>query len=139
MGINGQNDLLRDHLVFSRSNDSFAGRVVAQEQGGLALLGGTEFSNHPVRSLVTVKVARSLFAGISAYGGGVFSSGQEGAVAGLEWAARICKIQVPMVTFIPAGNAWYTLANTGAPAVTMVLNLERLSPYQALRGGKFMP
>ncbi len=139
MGIDGPRDLLRDHLMFSRSYNSFAGRIVAQEQGGLALLGGTEFSNHPVQSMVTLKVARSLFAGISAYGGAVFSSGQEGAVAGLEWDARVCKIQLPMVTYIPAGDSWYTLANSAASAVTLVLNLERLSPYQALRGGNFMP
>jgi len=139
MGIDGPRDLLRDHLMFSRSYNSFAGRIVAQEQGGLALLGGTQFSNHPVQSMVTLKVARSLFAGISAYGGAVFSSGQEGAVAGLEWDARVCKIQLPMVTYIPAGDSWYTLANSAASAVTLVLNLERLSPYQALRGGNFMP
>jgi len=139
MGLNGSNDLLRDHLTLSRELDTFAGRIVAQEQGGLALQGGTEYNNHPVRSLLTVKVARSLFAGIDVYGGAVFSSGQEGAVAGLEWDARVCKIQLPMVTYIPAGDTWYTLANSGAPAVTVVLNLERLSPYQALRGGNFMP
>jgi hypothetical protein len=139
MGLNGSIDLLRDHLTLSRELDTFAGRIVAQEQGGLVLQGGTEYDKHPDRSLLTVKVARSLFAGIDVYGGAVFSSGQEGAVAGLEWDARVCKIQLPMVTYIPAGDTWYTLANSGAPAVTVVLNLERLSPYQALRGGNFMP
>ena len=107
MGLNGSNDLLRDHLTLSRELDTFAGRIVAQEQGGLALQGGTEYNNHPVRSLLTVKVARSLFAGIDVYGGAVFSDGQEGAVAGLEWDARVCKIQLPMVTYIPAGDTWY--------------------------------
>lgn len=139
MGLNGNNDLLRDHLTFSRGFDTFAGRIVAQEQGGLALQGGTAFSNHPVRSLLTVKVARSLFAGIDVYGGAVFSSGQEGVVTGLEWDVGVLKLQVPLVTYIPAGDVWYTPATSGSPAVTVVFNLERLSPYQALRGGNFMP
>jgi len=139
MGLNGNDDLLRDHLTFSRGVDTFASRIVAQEQGGLALQGGTAFSNHPVRSLLTVKVARSLFAGIDVYGGAVFSSGQEGVVTGLEWDAGVLKLQLPLVTYIPAGNVWYTPATSGSPAVTVALNLERLSPYQALRGGTFLP
>ena len=148
MGLNGNDDLLRDHLTFSRGVDTFASRIVAQEQGGLALQGGTAFSNHPVRSLLTVKVARSLFAGIDVYGGAVFSSGQEGVVTGLEWDAGsffiptntgVLKLQVPLVTYIPAGDVWYTPATSGSPAVTVALNLGRLSPYQALRGGTFLP
>ena len=139
MGLNGNNDVLRDHLTFSRAFDTFAGRIVAQEQGGLALQGGTAYNNHPVRSLLTVKVARSLFAGIDVYGGAVFSSGQEGVVTGLEWDAGVLKLQVPLVTYIPAGDVWYTPATSGSPAVTMAFNLERLSPYQALREGTFLP
>ena len=139
MGLNGNDDLLRDHLTFSRGGDTFASRIVAQEQGGLALQGGSAYSNHPVQSLLTVKVARSLFAGIDVYGGAVFSSGQEGVVTGLEWDAGVLKLQVPLVTYIPAGDVWYTTATSGSPAVTVALNLERLSPYQALRGGTIMP
>ncbi len=139
MGINGTHDLLRDHLLFSRDFGTFPGRIVAHEQGGLALQGGTMYSNHPVQSLLTVKVARSLFAGFSAYGGAVFSSGQEGIVTGLEWDAKAFRLQIPLVTYIPAGDVWYTPANSGSPAVTVVFNLEQLSPYQLLRGDNFAP
>ena len=113
--------------------------MVAQEQGGLALLGGTTFTNHPQQSVFTVKVARSLFAGASVYGGGVFGQGQDGVVAGLEWDAKVLKLQVPLVTYIPAGQLWYTPANANGPALTFVFNLEQLSPYQLLRGGNFSP
>ena len=139
MGLSGTSDLLRDHLMFSRSGETFAGQIVALEQGGLALQGGSAYNNHPVRSLLTVKVARSLFAGIDVYGGAVFSSGQEGVVTGLEWDVGVLKVQVPLVTYIPAGDVWYTPATSGSPAVTVVFNLERLSPYHALRGGTFLP
>ena len=139
MGLSGTSDLLRDHLMFSRSGETFAGQIVALEQGGLALQGGSAYNNHPVRSLLTVKVARSLFAGIDVYGGAVFSSGQEGLVTGLEWDAGVLKLQVPLVTYIPAGDVWHTPATSGSPAVTVAFNLERLSPYQALRGGTFLP
>jgi hypothetical protein len=138
MGLSGTSDLLRDHLMFSRSGETFAGRIVASEQGGLALQGGTTYSNHPVQSLLTIKVARSLFAGIDVYAGAVLSSGQEGVVAGLEWDAGFIKLQVPLVTYIPAGQVWYTPATSGSPAVTLTFNLEQLSPYQWLRGGKFL-
>jgi hypothetical protein len=138
MGLNGNDDLLRDHLTFSRGGDTFASRIVAQEQGGLALQGGSAYSNHPVSSLLTVKVARSLFTGIDVYAGAVLSSGQEGVVAGLEWDAGFIKLQVPLVTYIPAGQVWYTPATSDSPAVTLAFNLEQLSPYQWLRGGKFL-
>ena len=139
MGIDGSSDWLRDHLFFARNTDTFASRMVAQEQGGLALLGGTTFTNHPQQSVFTVKVARSLFAGASVYGGGVFGQGQDGVVAGLEWDAKVLKLQVPLVTYIPAGQLWYTPANANGPALTLVFNLEQLSPYQLLRGGNFTP
>lgn len=138
MGLAGSSDYLRDHLMFSRNTETFASRIVAQEQGGLALLGGTEYSNHPVRSLVTLKAARSLFAGINVYGGAVLSSGQEGVVAGLEWDAGALKLQVPLVTYIPAGKVWYSAFDSNAPVLTFACNLERLSPYQFIRNGKFL-
>jgi len=137
MGLAGSSDYLRDHLMFSRNTETFASRIVAHEQGGLALLGGTEYSNHPKQSVFTIKVARSLFAGASVYGGGVFGQGQNGMVAGLEWDVKVLKLQVPLVTYVPAGQMWYTLANANSPALTLVFNLERLSPYQLLRGGNF--
>jgi hypothetical protein len=69
----------------------------------------------------------------------VFGQGQDGLVAGLEWDAKVLKLQVPLVTYIPAGDVWYTPANANGPALTLVFNLERLSPYQLLRGGNFTP
>jgi len=55
----------------------------------------------------------------------------------LEWDVKVLKLQVPLVTYVPAGQMWYTLANANSPALTLVFNLERLSPYQLLRGGNF--
>ena len=60
-------------------------------------------------------------------------------MTGLEWDAKAFRLQIPLVTYIPAGDVWYTPANSGSPAVTVVLNLEQLSPYQLLRGGNFAP
>ena len=87
--------------------------------------------------MVTLKVARSLFAGISAYGGAVFSSGQEGAVAGLEWDARVCKIQLPMVTYIPAGDSWYTLANSAASGGNRGLEPRTTQPVSSVARRQF--
>lgn len=139
MGIDGSSDWLRDHLLFARNTGTFASRMVAQEQGGLALLGGTSFTNHPMQSVITAKVARSLFAGASVYAGGVFGQGQDGLVAGLEWDAKVLKLQVPLLTYIPAGDIWYTPANAEGPRLTVSFNLEQLSPYQLLRSGNLTP
>lgn len=99
MGLTGFEDVLRDHLALSRGEEgSWQDRIVAHEQGGIALLGGTDWNNHPMTRAVSVKLSRSLFAGIDAYAGAIWASGQDGASAGLEWDLRFAKLQVPLVS-----------------------------------------
>ena len=137
MGLTGFEDVLRDHLALSRGEEgSWQDRIVAHEQGGIALLGGTDWNNHPMTRAVSVKLSRSLFAGIDAYAGAIWASGQDGASAGLEWDLRFAKLQVPLVSTPSFGASWFTIRNTTAPAVTLVLNWESLSPYQLLRSGR---
>lgn len=132
MGVTGSMDPLKDHLFFNRAESSRL-NLVAFEQGGLTHWWRDDL-NQNYRSMASVKVSRDLFAGVSAYGGmlllndyGVFSTG-------IEWDLNVLKIQVPLYSFNGLVDSTNEFTLKDWP-ITLVFDLERLSPYRLLRNG----
>jgi hypothetical protein len=132
MGVTGSRDPLKDHLFFNRSESSRFNHV-AHEQGGLTHW-WNDALNQNYRCMASVKVSRDLFAGLSAYGGVLLLNDDEIFSAGIEWDLNILKIQVPLYSInglVDSSNQ-FTLKDW---PVTLVFDLERLSPYRLIRNG----
>jgi hypothetical protein len=82
--------------------------------------------------MVSARVSRDLTKRLSLYGGGLIGRGMELITAGLEVEVLFLKIQLPVVQRL---NGFSTLNFKGRATFSIMMNLEKLSPYQLLRRG----
>jgi hypothetical protein len=139
-GIAGNTDMLKDHAFLGRSRDGLLSRIIAREQGGLSIMDVPFSSNADafqirVDQMISARVSRDLTKRLSLYGGGLIGRDMDLFTAGLEVEVLFVKFQLPVVQRL---NGFSTLNFKGRTTFSIVMNLEKLSPYQVLRRGNLI-
>jgi len=139
-GIAGNTDMFKDHAFLGRSRDGLLSRIIAREQGGLSIMDVPFSSNADafqirVDQMISARVSRDLTKRLSLYGGGLIGRDMDLFTAGLEVEVLFVKFQLPVVQRL---NGFSTLNFKGRTTFSVVMNLEKLSPYQVLRRGNLI-
>ena len=88
-----------------------------------------------VDQMISARVSRDLTKRLSLYGGGLIGRDMDLFTAGLEVEVLFVKFQLPVVQRL---NGFSTLNFKGRTTFSIVMNLEKLSPYQVLRRGNLI-
>ena len=136
-GIAGNTDMFKDHAFLGRGMDGLLSRIIAREQGGLSIMDIPYSSNADafqtrVDQMLSARVSRDLTKRLSLYGGGLIGREMDLFTAGLEVQVLFLKVQLPVIQRL---NGISTLNFKGGTTFSVVMNLEKLSPYQLLRRG----
>jgi hypothetical protein len=136
-GIAGNTDMFKDHAFLGRGRDGLLSRIIAREQGGLSIMDVPYSSNADafqtrLDQMLSARVSRDLTKRLSLYGGGLIGREMDLFTAGLEVKVLFLKVQLPVIQRL---NGFSTLNFKGATTFSVVMNLEKLSPYQLLRRG----